>query len=296
MRQSNSDITLVEGLNELNVQMVPIAPPIPEVTVDFDALSILDVEGIPFVSIGTTEPIPPASRDILAGILEEAWARDHSLPPPYSGYQTLKENQALDVWVPWIEQKLDTWAGKDLWTASEDQLSYMFGLNDGSIIYYDPRYPGQEFVTSARLVAQAGPAAASWVAVRGGEPSIPEVILSEPIEMDTLRGISLTIQNHLQGIVSPWAKNYYWFHLWYEPTFDAPMPPPAYRATGIPVPEVGWIGEIPIKELFGAGYYYPGIYDGRIQISLYMDSTDSVIGEFRIKNMARVTGTGTVGG
>lgn len=135
--------------------------------------------------------------------------------------------------------------------------------------------------------------------------------LKTPIVMSVMRGITVNVEVSDLSKWS-WSTGYpsLFATLWYYPQFDAPMPPPAFQGSGnIPgthyeSPPYSWWGptggktSVVINTCFGRGYYYPGIYDGGIGILACSPGMIEYVGYpsemFRIKNLIKVTGTGTV--
>lgn len=119
-----------------------------------------------------------------------------------------------------------------------------------------------------------------------------EVGLSEPIVMSEMRGISLT---WLNKTITPEPGFGMWWYLRYEPQFTAPMPPPGFALRPGAIPPVGQEAVADILGCWAGGYYYPGIYDGVVNVShMYGEYWSTFEHSFRIKNLAQVTGTGTV--
>ena len=119
--------------------------------------------------------------------------------------------------------------------------------------------------------------------------------LSTPIEMDAMRGIQMTVTGKelLAPIIAAGYQVQTENYLWYEPQFAAPMPPPAFRGGGNLL--VGTPTTINATGVFAGGYYYPGIYDGKVSVrwfSSHLGREYAVYCDFRIKNLARVTGQG----
>jgi len=285
---------LVEGLNVLNVQMVPV--PV-GVTIDFPELMILDVEGIPFTKVGME---PQATIAALAEAFEA-----YSYPGNYAPAQGIKDTWAMaecvgiQTFPPGTNTNIiiATMAGRLLTCGQANpEWLYPFELEinpaTGHTWWEDHVY---STATGCYSVWTLG--------------EILTAYLAEPIVMDRMRGINITVKGKPGGQIANYIVN--WRdtvmtenYLWYEPTFDAAMPPPAFRGGGTIKATLDWPEyeflecEIGATAVFGRGYYYPGIYDGRFQINFYPASLGreymTIAGDFKIKNLARVTGTGTV--
>lgn len=119
-----------------------------------------------------------------------------------------------------------------------------------------------------------------------------EATLAEPITMSRMRGVSLT---WLNKTITPQPGFGMWWYLRYEPQFAAPMPPPGFALRPGAIPPVGQEAVAAILGCWAGGYYYPGLYDGVVTVShMYGEYWATFEHSFRIKNLARVTGTGTV--
>jgi len=127
---------------------------------------------------------------------------------------------------------------------------------------------------------------------RGGPRPYEALVahLAEPIVMDALRGITVgcLYRHDAQLGAVPTGTAY----LRFRPTFPTEMGPtaaPAYRGFwSFTDAQDGKQVSIAINQLFGAGYYYKGIYDAEIDLGAGGD------GKFIVRNLARVTGEGTV--
>jgi len=255
--------------------------------VDFPDLQVLNVEGITFnkVAIETASNI-----DALVVVLKA-----YSVPPE----------------TPWVEQPegimtehLRDAAQFILSTVLSTPLDATYSAQIAHImpavvaIPSDWLYPFSctinPYTGQTWWVSQSY-AVASYIAQNLtsiiGEP-ILTAYLSTPIVMSELRGITLTImgKDSLAPYVSrnPVAQ----VNMWYEPAFSAPMPPPSYRGGG-PL-QIGKATEIHAKGTIAPGYYYPGIYNARIGIWWEAYPYSGGVNYFRIKNLAKVTGEGTV--
>ncbi len=294
-------VTLKEGLNELNVQLMP------SVVIDFPDLMILDVEGIPFTNIGQ-EPVLTVDKFVAA--LEPCISMPEYTYPYYWGFRreyvhdvavylyecaqnynpwadyNSKLRQIADFLRP-IAQAHPEWLGKSELTVNP---------STGNLFWYDHLYSfAQLLIGTFNLQGEI----------------ILTATLANPIVMDVMRGISMTVigKEPLAKYIGVghtiMTENY----LWYEPQFSAEMPPPAFRGGGIIAgqlirDELGRVTGVEFSPCvitasgrFAAGYYYPGIYDGRISVRWYPSGYGreyATYCDFRIKNLTKVTGKGTV--
>jgi len=122
----------------------------------------------------------------------------------------------------------------------------------------------------------------------------PIAILERPITMDAIRGVSVTWKSKI-GIAGNPEINFY---LSYTPAFTAPMPAPSFKIERQRISAA--VTSTPITNLFAGGYFYPGIYDGLFRFEIGWDwygdggYAYSVGGQFMVKNLAKVTGTGSM--
>lgn len=311
MNQKQGNIVLVEGLNELNVQLVPIAPP--GVVIDFPDLSILDVEGIPFSDV-TIEQVNYDAESVkrLAACLQEKYSYIGEYAPGGVGIRNPGATAQHVGPCPWIRGvNLNTVVIEltaRLVAAFDEHPEWLYPFElepspyTGNIRYKDNAY------------AWASGCAAAWYPDAWGGPLPTGVLtatLAEPIVVGQIRGVRLTVQGK-----EPIAKYFAVGHqvltenyLWLKPQFAAPMPPPAFRGGGSIQAElerdqygnviaVTFIPcEITANGRFAAGYYYPGVYDGVVSVSWYSSYYGreyATTYSFMIKNLMRVTGEGVV--
>lgn len=329
-----SDKTLIAGDNQLNVQMVPVAPPIPEIIVDFDALSVLDVEGVEFTSIGT-EVIEEIDWDIFTSRFKGMAYISYYMSNVdaiigcirNSGLNTIADlrNSGGAVLMQcgithpeWLTPFANRHTSGSTVNNVPDFIS-RFGVEP--YVCLSTRGIGLDIhVYQLGYIADAGDCAwytytfveSEWeLLLRSNyfqdlidyciEPLQPFMglvaTLAEPIEMSKIRGVILSWLNKTIPI---WADCGTIWILQYRPAFSAPMPPPGFRIISLGLQAVGEIGTAPITGCFAGGYYYPGIYDGIITVKAgcgYRDDGFSSYaggGRFMIKNLAKVTGEGTV--
>lgn len=269
MRPKLDDIALAEGNNELNVQMVPVA-----VELDYPQLTILDVEGIPFTRI-TTEPM----CTLVDYIAHLALYADPSQP-----YIYISDLEALVNCVASVV---------DPCTASEGEI---FSTLLGPCKEYLVLNPGATWEATASLLT------GSWV-VKRPTGDITAVYLAEPIAMSRMRGVKIHYLNKTLAPKDPRFEEdpaIIWI-LFYQPQFIPPdliygFAPPGFRAIDYLRISPGEEGEA-TPSVFAGGYYYPGTYDGFIYADYtgwYPYWSQRPIGTFRIKNLARVTGSGVL--
>ena len=306
------------------VETVTIATPgIPIYCPDF---AILDVEGIEFVSVGTetmqnwiafgwclNEKYGPV--DIFGTIVYRGIADGVGLAncmaakglPFFSSKTKDQYDEAMYQCVADHPEYLDGWA-KEI--PPQEYMAYMEGdYYVGQVIEYETytltitgsgwnsfkeiafysgwrtyKYPRWQTIDWGARCEACSSALAPFSGLTA--------TLAEPIVMSAMRGISMTavggsgLARYIDVGYSPRAEVY----LWYEPTFAAPMPPPAYKGSGRL--QVGEETQIGATGVFGAGYWYPGIYDGKVQVRWVAEPYSSGYMTFIIKNLARVTGTG----
>jgi len=111
--------------------------------------------------------------------------------------------------------------------------------------------------------------------------------LSEPIVMDTLRGVTVNCLYEHMGY--SWAVAGGTAYLQFPIELGNPSGPPGFRGNwGFGSASDGKEVSINITTCFAAGYSYPGVYHGRIDLGGGGD------GRFIVKNLAKVTEEGTV--
>lgn len=288
--------------------------------------TILDVEGIPFVSIGTETmqnwnafgwclkekygPVDIFGTIVYRGIADGVGLANcmaaKGLPTWSSAvkdqygeamYQCVADHpEYLDDWAkeippskysPYIEG--DYYVGQVIERETYTLTITGSGYNSfkgitfyrGTVTY---KYPRWETIDWGKRCEACSGALAPFEG--------PIAILAEPVVMSAMRGISMTavggtgLARYIDMGYTPRAEVY----LWYEPTFAAPMPPPAFRGGGRL--RVGEETQISAKSVFGGGYWYPGIYDGRVGVRWVAEPYGSSQMTFLIKNLVRVTGTG----
>ncbi|MBA7646234.1 hypothetical protein ES703_53996 [subsurface metagenome] len=241
------------------IEDVVIAPAIPEIIIDLPDIAILGVEGIPFVSveIETTQ-----NWEAFGKCLQESYGPDWIINGVGLAMCMKVKGEATGL------------ALKECGYEHPEYLSSVGALN----WHLFPHQSAFSYCSYA-LAPFTGPAAT----------------LAEPIVMSQMRGVTLTCIFKVSYPESPWVTYTFFAYLWYEPQFAAPMPSPAFKREYHPYPPAGAETEVPIKTLFGEGYYYEGIYDGRFQFQHFYDGLDGTpFANFRIKNLARITGEGTV--
>jgi len=143
---------------------------------------------------------------------------------------------------------------------------------------------GHPAVPSVKVMIVHNVEGNSFSEVGVDDDGLPCVKLPEPIVMDELRGITINVAIFYGGELGEE------FYLWYEPTFAAEMPPPAFRRLGRQLYNTPI--DVAVTDCFGGGYYYPGVYDGLVRARNTWGMWN--LGTFRVKNLARVTGTGVV--
>lgn len=122
----------------------------------------------------------------------------------------------------------------------------------------------------------------------------PVAILERPVTMDAIRGVSVTWKGKVGAAGNPEIN----FYLSYTPAFAAPMPAPSFKVERQRM--LAAVTSTPITNLSAGGYFYPGIYDGLFRFEIgwdwYADGgyAFSVGGQFMVKNLAEVTGTGSM--
>jgi len=275
--------------------------------VDFPDLQILNVEGITFNKVAI-ETFP--NVDVLVELLKA-----YSVPPgtPYveqpEGFKPEHLRDAANFILPTV---LSTPLDAPYPTQIAHIMPAVAAIADR---HPDWLYPiGIAPYSVASYIAQG-------VANVIGEP-IPTAYLSQPIEMPAIRGISVTAIGKTNGLTEgdfvsgkPGLNlNLYGLgytvmgdiYLYYEPTFTAPMPPPACRGGGIIQCQLTWHtngarypvtfqylpSTLSATGVFSGGYYYPGIYNGRLAVGWKAGPYSGAYNYFRIKNLAKVTGEG----
>jgi len=265
--------------------LIDIFSKVPAATVDFPSLSVLDIEGIPFTKAGMEAG--EASRDAFI-----IW---------YKHWTMATHNMYL------FPSAGATWdcAGEDLLLHGTDrQIADAFVKCGVTIIH---RYGEATSWGNMYALAQ------DWVEYRE-DLKVQRLTahLAEPIVMPKIRGVSMTVigkadvmKRYIALGQTVMTENY----LWYEPTFAAPQPPPAFRGGGtingqITYDEEGRIirvdfveSQINTSAVFARGYYYPGIYDGKLSIRWFSSAYGreyATYCDFRIKNLAQVIGTGVI--
>jgi len=260
----------------------------PEITVSFDSLDVWDIEGVPFVSVGMEAGVPSGDDFIT-------W---------YNHWNMAQHNMYL---TPGAKQVWNC-AGEDILIQTASDLSEYQACH--TQLGYDVLGPivdafmecGVTLVTRYGNYSSIGDMlslARDWVCYRTRiQTDILTAYLTEPIVMDKIRGISMTvvgkadiIERYIALGQTVMTENY----LWYQPTFAAPMPPPAFRGDGNILYQEPSV--INATGVFARGYYYPGIYDGKISIRWFSSAIGregAVYCDFRVKNLARVTGEGVI--
>lgn len=305
-------------------------PAIPEIVIDFPELTILEVEGIPFTSVGEEEEIVEdweafgeCLRRRYGPLYEMGWITNgvglamcmkakgaatgetlkqcgiehpeyltpfaSRIPPAASGLLGTVTGFVQTYGVsPYACLTIPTWVGPlhvtavgYLPAAGEDCVWYTLTY---TLTYWEQSAPHQQMVDGC-IEALAPTPFIGLVA-----------ILAEPIVMSEMRGVSIIWLNKVTPIDDRWAS----FWLRFEPAFPAEMPPPAFRALKIAIPPSGEPITTAITSCFSGGYFYKGVYDGEITWDVgrgwYDGAPISPIagGKFKIKNLAKVTGEGTV--
>ena len=146
-----------------------------------------------------------------------------------------------------------------------------------------------------------------------GADGLPYGVLSSPVEAADIRwAITISLLNESVMLDEDNLVKMY-FNLWLEPAWDAVFPynsPPALRAwcsnpLKCETPEKGCPPGVRLlkppfettgsfAEVFGGGYWKPGVYNGRIHwCARYFDQYQGpCFGAFRIKNLLQMTTTG----
>jgi len=304
---------------------------IPEVVIDFPDLIILDVEGIPFTSVGVEtmqnweafgEALQQAYGPTIWGegyiadgvglaMCIKVKVGESGTPTGVTLFQCgLEHSEYLTSFANSIPPSENIWLGKD-WI---ERMGVSWPPSVGQVIA-DPSSWLSYKILSVDIENEVAWCTRTWnvtwwyrfphqaavdYCIGALAPYTgPIATLAEPIVMDVMRGISMTvvgkegsgIENYILSGHSVITENY----LWYIPTFDAPMPPPAFRGGGNIL--VGTPTEIGATGVFARGYYYPGIYDGKISVrwfSSYYGREYATYCDFMIKNLARVTGEGVI--
>jgi hypothetical protein len=258
---------------------------IASVVVDFPDLVITDVEGIPFSSIGMESGLSYIQY-IQALTYFGASGEGYQNWPEYA---IIAEPEKLADFT-WSAFRSIAIAGVGQhWQSSifNQQLVDVFEeamqVHPDYFCQYALNYPSQLNPLATYCLAQV---------------SADEILtahLSEPVNMSKIRGIKLTAvgKDTLARYASAGieSENY----LWYEPTFIVDMPPPAFAGGGKIL--VGDTTQISATGAFSKGYYYPGIYDGRVSVRWYSNSVGreyAVYCDFKIKNLVKVTGEGVI--
>jgi len=242
---------------------VAIAPLIPEIVVDFPALSVLGVEGVPFAEV------------------------------------TLEQRPGKYTFVEYMSHVSD-------WIYGIPYLGNYAICAQGKI---DPKTASQEEIAEALIqcgceYGSAWLAAGQWVEYRVSALQYVATLAS-PITMDEMRGVTFNCKIPIALPYGPWGSGDWMLFgiLVYQSTFGAPMPPPAFRGGGSIIgaqqlPPI--MGDCKPIGCYAGGYYYPGIYDGILTITLLSGgwgaegAQEIGGGVLKIKNLIRVTGTGTV--
>lgn len=249
----------------------------------FDVLAILDVEGIPFTSVGE-EPV--ASMANIATKLSQ-WFRTNLLAAQNSFFPSVEAATNAAEWIIYTGLEGNLGLARNREAVKQAYIR---------VIEEHPEwfsgYARQWWTTNFFAAMMVTRWASSTETMR-------TAYLAQPITMSKMRGVTLTCQWKRWVSPSQWITYSTMAHLWYEPTFFAEMSPPGFRSGYTPYPTSEEAAKRPVEigvagRFFG-GYYYPGIYDGKFQFQGFFDGYDGTpLANFRIENLARVTGKGTV--
>jgi len=289
-----------------------VAKAVPLVVGDPKSFAVLNIEGIPFSSVAEDYIL---TRESLATVLSMGFVKYYrqtsAYAPDYKGWKSEDAAKASAVWVAdnWINWE----TRQNNYPATGDRPQYpaerSFALVFQALIAAHPEH----FISSPPKIdifnVYFFTVAVDINVIKATlNPSAkaPNIILSSPITMSVMRGVTLhcvtaIMQPPAAGITGQYAAT-----LHYLPTFVAEMSPPGFRGfhpwiTSSNPNDWGKPREFnfPVTGCFAGGYYYPGIYNGRFQ--LWTEFTTPYGGgggygllNFVVKNLAQVTGKGTV--
>ena len=284
-------------------------PALPEVVVEFDKITVLNIEGIPFSDVIVEDTIGNMSVAKLAACIAEKYSYIGEWAQTGAG---IKYPGAAAQHVgpcPWIR-------GADSGMLSRELAARLLAMCEAHPEYLFPFEleinPGTgNLWYKDHVMAWASGCMNAWYPDAWGGPPLSQfqtATLSQPIVVDKIRGITLTVQGKPPTPTAP--TNMAGINtintLQLEPQFSAPMPPPEFRGSGEILADIerniyGVIisltfvpCEITANSLYTAGHYYPGIYDGVVSITWYSPWGGAPTYSFRIKNLMRVTGEGVV--
>lgn len=274
---------------------VEISPP-PRFPPQYLPLTVLDIEGIAFASVE-----PPETE-----VTEASWrAFGRCVQDYHPNYITDGVGLALCMRekVPFFEEVNETvlnQLGQALKQCGDEHPEYLTDL--AKSINVD--WPGHTYWESIPHRSFIGACASTKLRIFSG----PTATLTKPIAMGRMRGITLKV--YVPEIGQTLERSGAWrlgASVGYEPQFNGRPyveSPPAFRGSA----QFGsywcvWSGgkvTVSATSCFGGGYYYPGMYNGIITLNYewkYPGLPPYGGGGFlqlRIKNLAKVTGTGVI--